>query len=327
MRVLISKAKKINLLNSLKNKYDTQNIEELSKKLKIKKKTLEGWIYVKERCIPFEFVFQHAPHMEIEKKENNWGQILGGKIGHKKLIEKYGEEKVKIFNSRGGQKAALTKERRIIPLDFNLEDDSFLELYGALIGDGWLSSLKKESMWALGLCGHLKLDRLYIEYLAKIVDHLLQRKGYFSERLKYNVIEFRFRHKQFFKFLTEELNFPMGKKENLIIHSKIFSLGYKKTRYVIRGIFDTDGSFYLEKNKKGISNYPCLSIHMKEPLLLEQLFTLLKEEGFRVSFDRTNNQIKLKGKEQLNKWLNEIGSSNPSKLNQMLKNARVAQPG
>ena len=57
---------------------------------------------------------------------------------------------------------------------------------------------------------------------------------------------------------------------------------------------------------------------MGEPELIRQIQEILNNNGFTVAYDRNNNMIKLHGKSQLKKWLNEIGSSNPAKLNKMV---------
>ena len=103
------------------------------------------------------------------------------------------------------------------------------------------------------------------------------------------------------------------------ICQEIYSSGFNNVKHVIRGIFDTDGSFYLDKNRKKVSNYPVISIHMKEPILIKQIGDSLRIEGFRPSYSNNGNQIKIKGKAQLKKWLESIGSSNPYKLAKMQK--------
>ncbi|MDP3881900.1 MAG: hypothetical protein Q8Q31_03410 [Nanoarchaeota archaeon] len=320
MKILLSPDSKKKLLQILKKEYNCSTLLELAGKVGVKKKTLEGWFYIKERCIPHEVFakFLVGDIKVVEKKEDYWGQIQGGKKGYEIILKKYGAASVKEIQSLGGKNGAHTKDLIQKQLKIDIEDNVFLEIYGALLGDGWLNSLSsKNGKWLIGLCGNLKLDKQFILYHRKNIQNLVSRKGYLTERKDNNTIEFVFRHKWFFKFLNEELKFPAGLKNNLKIADQIYSLDYNKVMYVIRGIFDTDGSFYLEKNRKGIPVYPCISIHMKAPILIGQLYSLLVSQGFRVSFERSNNQIKLKGSKQLKKWMDEIGSSNLYKLKRM----------
>ena len=125
--------------------------------------------------------------------------------------------------------------------------------------------------------------------------------------------------------LNKDLGFPIGKKVNLRIPNNIYEKGFPKVKYIIRGIFDTDGSFYYDKTPVG-RPYPCISISMKSPELMQQIHDLLISEGFKAYHYHSTkiDNITLKGSIQLKKWLAEIGSSNPYKLTKMQK-ALVAQ--
>ena len=120
------------------------------------------------------------------------------------------------------------------------------------------------------------------------------------------------------------MGFPLGRKIELKINKNIYNLGYNKIKNVIRGIFDTDGSFYLDKTPSG-NPYPCISIQMKSPILIKQLNDILLEQGFKVIYRKNKDMITLKGRKQINKWMKEIGSSNQRHLNKI--NALVAQSG
>lgn len=318
MRAILDKNSKRKLLDKMKEDNACRTLSQLSIKLGIKKKTLESWFYINKTTLPYKIAFPYINLIKIMgKKDDNWGQVLGGKKGYDSILNKYGIEKVKKINSRGGKKTAKINEIKFSKFKIDLEDPKFLEMYGALIGDGWLCNPQKNNKWVVGICGNLKLDKEYILYCRNILTHITERKGYLFEKPKNNVIEFRFQHKRFFKILNEELNFPVGLKENLKIPYQLYSLRYDKLKFIIRGIFDTDGSFYIGKTSKGMRTCPCISLHMKEPVLLKQIADILKKERFSFYFDEPNNQIKLRGKKQLEKWMKEIGFSNPKHLNKI----------
>jgi hypothetical protein len=321
MRLSLSQESKKKLFLLLKEKNECNSIGELSSKLKISKKTLQGWFYLKNKTIPEEIVDKDISNeIEIiERKERNWGQVYGGRIGHSRLLEKYGKEGVKKINSKGGLNAYNTKIAREKPFVVNLSDPIFLEFYGSLMGDGWLSNYVAggKRVWIIGLCGHLVLDREYLSYCIANFERLFNRKGCIQEKHKTNAIQVCFKHKLLLKYLNEKLNFPIGKKRNLEIHSSIYKQGYDKVKYTIRGIFDTDGSFYLEKSK--LNSLPRISIHMEAPVLIKQIGDILLKRGFKLSYSNNGTQLKLSGKIQLDKWMNEIGSSNPKHLNKITK--------
>lgn len=321
MRLSLSQESKKKLFLLLKEKNECNSIDKLSSKLKISKKTLQGWFYLKNKTIPEEMVDKDILREIdiIERKEKNWGQVYGGRIGHSRLLEKYGKEGVKKINSRGGFNSAKKKTELEKPLIVNLSDPIFLEFYGALMGDGWLSNYVcgGKRVWIIGLCGHLVLDRGYLSYCISNFERLFNRKGCIQEKPKTNAIQVCFKHKLLLKYLNEKLDFPIGKKRNLKIHTSIYKKGYDKVKYVIRGIFDTDGSFYLEKSK--LNSLPRISIHMEAPILIKQIGDILLKRGFKVSYSNNGTQIKLSGEAQLNKWMSEIGSSNPKHLNKITK--------
>jgi hypothetical protein len=202
--------------------------------------------------------------------------------------------------------------KKFSPLLNNLD---FLEFYGRMLGDGWLSVYvcydkgKRREKWIIGFSGHLEKDRVLMEDTIKKSKNLFDRNGHLKEKLKYNALELWIGHRELVKFINQELGFPIGKKVNLKISEKI----NKKPRFlipIIRGIFDTDGSFFLDKNFGRI--YPQIEIHMNAILLLDQLELFLKSRGFRLT--RRPQRIRLKGIKQITKWMNEIGSSNPKHI-------------
>ncbi|MBU0929621.1 MAG: hypothetical protein KJ623_00955 [Nanoarchaeota archaeon] len=322
MRLLLSRESKKKLFNLLKDKYKVNSIQELSIKTNFQIKTLQSWFYLKDRYLPSSIIdkswFNKLDVLDI--KQDNWGLIKGGKNAYHKIIRERGIASMKRQQALGGKRAAIIKERlEEEKFRINIRNPLFLELYGILLGDGWLSNfnIKNKKVWLIGISSNLKLDREYVNYYKSTIQKLFNRNGTVRIRSENNVSEFVLSHKILLKYLNEKLRFPIGKKENLRINSSIYSLGFSKLKYVLRGIFDTDGSFYLGKNKKGIPYYPIISIHMKEPKLIKQIQEILKSKGFKVAYDKNNNMIKINGKDQLKKWLNDIGSSNPYKLNKM----------
>lgn len=205
----------------------------------------------------------------------------------------------------------------------------FLEFYGALLGDGWLSSLSynyknKKSLWWVGISGHSILDKEYLMFLKEIINTLFNKQTMIKYKKSKKGMEILFCHKQLILFMNKKLGFPIGKKINLKIY-KNFSNNWGKMKYIIRGLFDTDGCFYLEKTSSG-KGYPCIFISMKSPILIRQVYDILISNGFKLGYrikDGDMHTITLKGNEQLDKWMNEIGSSNQKHTNKI--NALVAQ--
>ncbi len=332
MRVLLSKESKLKLLNFLKREYNCLSLNELSQKINIPKNTLDMWFYNSNRYIPEIFIPKNIKNQLsiLDKQEDNWGRTKGGKKTYKIIVEKYGKEEIRKRQSNGGKKAML-KRYDEKPFILNISDQLFLELYGVLLGDGWIGKYKWKNkiIWLIGISGHAKLDREFLLYCKQNIEKICNRNAYLKEKPKFNAIEINFTHKTFLKALNEELGFPIGKKVDIKISDKILSLGSDKLKYVIRGIFDTDGCFYLDKTPAG-HPYPCISIQMKASILIKQLYDILISVGFKPIYKKGEyerkilDRITLKGSKQLRKWMEEIGSSNPKHLNKINKINKIS---
>jgi hypothetical protein len=330
MRILLSKSSRKILFDFLIKENNCNSLKELAIKLEVPFRSIQNWRYSQDRYLSEKIIPEKIKKkLEIlDKQEDNWGKIKGGKKTYQIIKKKYGEEEIKKRQSNGG-KAALKNLNRIPEeRDLNVNDPLFLEFYGVLLGDGWLSKLNynRKIISLIGISGNAKKDREFFLYLKKNISVLFNRKAYLKERPKYNSIELNFSDKILLQRFNLELGFPIGKKLNLSINKKIYELGYESMKKVIRGIFDTDGGIYFDKTPSG-NPYPCIDITMKAPILINQIYKMLIQEGFKLTLNDYRYpvlQIKLKGKKQLNKWMKEIGSSNPRNLNNY---ARVTQLG
>lgn len=212
----------------------------------------------------------------------------------------------------------------------DLDNSLVLEFYGALLGDGWLTSRtyytpRKYLQSIVGMSGHSINDREYLLFIKDIMALFFHQEPRVTYKRKQKAMEVRLYNKEAVSYLHNLYNFPFSyKPRNLRIKNDIVNK-WDRLQHVIRGIFDTDGSFYFDKDPLG-KPYPIISITMRAPLLLSQIEGELLKRGFRLS--RYYYEIKLKGTKQLKKWMSEIGSSNPhhkDKINKWL--APVAQPG
>lgn len=324
MRILLSVNSKKVLLGELKQKYSCNSFAQLSKKLEIPKSTLEDWLKIPGRYIPESIVPEDKKKkLEIlDIKEDNWGRKKGGKKTYNIILRRYGKKEIERRRKKGTINS-LASRGTSQDFKIDIKNKFFLEFYGILIGDGWLGeyfSNKKKSR-IIGISGHREKDRDFFFYCQRNIHYHFNRKAYFKEKPAYNAIELQISHKKLFEFLYIKLNFPVGRKgTGLKIHPKFLSFGFNHTKHIIKGIFDTDGSIYFDKTPAG-NPYPCISIQMKAPELIKQIYEILIQNGFKVTLQNIDNQkspkITLKGKKQLDKWIAEIGSSNPRHSNKM----------
>jgi hypothetical protein len=323
MRILLSEDSKRKLYSYLKEQHKAVSMLALAKKLKISKSALDKWVYDKTRYVPSEIIPKElSSHLEIlDKQVDNWGVVKGGEKTHGILIKKYGKEEIKRRQIRGGQISALKRNLRARD-NFKIDINSplFLELYGTLLGDGWLSELSyeyKKKIWLVGISGHSKLDNEYLMFIKTIIKKILNREASIKYKKDALAMEILVYHKYFVIFMNKEMGFPIGEKKNLKITNEI-AQDWNKIKHVIRGVFDTDGCFYFDKTPVG-RPYPCISIHMRAPDLLSQIRKQLLSREFRVQLKDNNERLVLKGSKQIYKWMKEIGSHNQRHLSKYQK--------
>jgi len=104
-RILIDSKYRREIFSQLKNFHGVNSYKDLAQKLKISysglKKWLDGYCYVPLDIIPKEFVKEN---MIIDLQPDGWGRSKGGKIGIKRLGEKYPPEIIKKWRRKGWEK-------------------------------------------------------------------------------------------------------------------------------------------------------------------------------------------------------------------------------
>ena len=108
MRILLSKDSRKIVFDFLKKKHNSKNLIELSKNMNVPFKTLKKWRYA-ELYMPSKLLPKKLRKLKIiDKKEENWGAKIGGKIGGIKRVkilkEELGEKKYSKLMSKMGKK-------------------------------------------------------------------------------------------------------------------------------------------------------------------------------------------------------------------------------
>jgi len=198
------------------------------------------------------------------------------------------------------------------------------ELIGALIGDGYIYTGHRK--YQIGFVGSPKTDKGYFENLKRLIYSEWKKESKIT--LRERGLRIVINSKELVNFLIDELNIPHGEgKCEKVIIPEIIANDWNLARKAIRGIADTDGSVFVAQ-KPGIKNYPSIEITTSSRALAEQIKNLLSEKGFRVAniwsyksklSKRTTYKVPLNGKENVRKWIEEIGFSNPYKLNRALE--------
>lgn len=339
MRLVFKENKQIEFLKDAIKTSNSKTIKHFSTSISVRYSTFKNWFHGK-RLLPkniFDKILQLYPSLKkyedyiIELKDDSWGAKLGGKKTYKIILNKYGLEEIRKRQIKGGySKKRLGYESKSFKINFN--DALFLEFYGALLGDGWISiftnKVSGKKIRFIGFSGHIKNDKEYLIRIKNITKKLFSRDGYMRDKLKYNTVEFTFGHIDLINLLHNELNFPIGLKINLKIDDR-FLKDWNLSKYIIRGLFDTDGCLFFDKDPRYKSPYPVIDITTNSKELRNQLKQILDNNHYKVILNAKG--IRIKGVKQMIKWFKEIEPKNKRHLlkyeNYILKYASVAQSG
>ncbi len=201
--------------------------------------------------------------------------------------------------------------------------DNLAEETGLHIGDGTMNfyKIRKKIKGSYALRGHRFDDRLHYE---KIIKPLYQKLYNLNISLRdmpsTGVFGFQKWSDSLVNFKKDILKLPLGKKINIQIPNQ-FILKPSLTLSVIRGIFDTDGTLYLEPKRGKL--YPRIEIGTISKNLADQLFHLINKLDIRATnysyVPKIANwhivyKISVRGEHMLNKWIQKVSPHNPKHL-------------
>jgi hypothetical protein len=199
-----------------------------------------------------------------------------------------------------------------------LTNESELELLGALLGDGFVSLASHK--YIFGLTGNSITDKDYFNHLTNLIYFVCNKKV--VPKVRSHGIRISVYSKSYCLRLINDFGFfpGAGKAVNAKIPTFVLS-DWKMLTFVLRGLFDTDGSVFYSK-KPGVEKYPSLELTTSSINLANQVKEGLLIKGFRVTKIRSyfsklskhrTYKVCLYGKTNLQRWVEEIGFSNPYK--------------
>ena len=261
----------------------------------------------------------------------------GGKRAMKKLREKYGEKLQEILikgkiRKREKQSRELedinnrffvnnTILLKPIKINYSINDvkreitfpkevtRDLAEEIGIHLGDGCMSFNKNY----FSVKTNKKEERYVTDFLFPLYKKL------YNLNLKLmklpSVSGFEVGSRALCEFKNKVLGLPYGEKINRILVPNIVLETKNKEIYqsFIRGLFDTDGCIcVIKKNNR---DYPVISITINSKELIKKVTEMLKLMGFIPNHN--SKSIYLNGKVMLDKWIKEINSSNPVKIEKL----------
>ncbi len=188
-----------------------------------------------------------------------------------------------------------------------LNNTTLIEIFGMLVGDGWLGITgKKRIRKQVCFCGNLKTEKNYCNYVRNKIKSTLNVNGYYKERIEENTYYIIINSESIFDLFREFFDFPVGIKNYFNVNK--FPKAWSKQKVFIRGIFDTDGSTFFDKDNRYRVPYPILDITLTNPEVLDWVTDILRKHNFTVI--RGAKYIRLKGSKNFHKWFKDISPKN-----------------
>lgn len=252
----------------------------------------------------------------IKRKNNNWGQVIGGKKAYKNN-KKYFED---------GRKKA--REIRLSQAKYNFDTNMPLskelcEFIGTIIGDGFTN--KYSHSYQTQITGDNKLDsKYYHNRLKPICEKLFNISPKITEKGSW--IRLNIYSKRLFEMLTKRFNIPAGVKcYSIMIPLEIIKAEEKLLNSTIKGMFNTDGGIGFDRRKTYKKPYIRINYTSASKKLIEQINKVLLTYSIKHSVHKKENKnkektiymIQINGIENAKKFLSKIGFSNERHLNKI----------
>lgn len=291
MKLLLKKGKQKELLRKEKEKLSL-TWPKFAEILGIKYGKL--WSFVNEDILIDKFIFNKLSLKEkyrkfiIKELDYNWGRSKGG------------------FNSKGN-----TKEIKIPN-----KNEKLAELWGIILGDGHIQKMKeyKIGVYHIKIAGHSINDKQYlVNYVKPLCEELFGIKARISFSKIVNCIYVIIDSVRIVNFF-EENGFKPGNK--IINQSTIPSWIKENDKFLamcLRGLYDTDGSFYRLTNQNSYQ----IQFTNHNITLLKDLRDGLIKLGIAPSKLINNEDIVITKKSEIEKFYKLIGFSNPKHLNKI----------
>ncbi|MCX6747200.1 MAG: hypothetical protein NTU63_03655 [Candidatus Pacearchaeota archaeon] len=246
----------------------------------------------------------------IDKKENNWGQIIGGKKAYS--INKESFEK--------GRKIAAKNKKVKYNFNINLPlSEELCEFIGAIIGDGFTN--KYGHLYQTQITGDNLLDSDYYnkrlkpicEMLFNISPKITQKGGW----IRLNIYS-----KNLFEMLTCRFKIPAGiKGYTVTIPNEIIRSKEELINYTLKGMFDTDGGVGIDKRKSYKRPYIRINYTSASKGLINQVSKILLSYNINHSVHINGNclVIQINGMDNVKRFISKIGFSNKRHLDKINK--------
>lgn len=247
-------------------------------------------------------------------KNKAW--IDKSRLGGLRRIELYGNPGTTEGRSRGGKKTAflfsqnpeLAKKSGFVirkKIKYPQKCMKLAEFIGIMLGDGGFPGTHQ-----ITVSFNNETDREYAQYIMKMLKKLFSINSYIHKRKGSKGADVVINSSNLRDFLLK-LGLRPGNKVRNQIEVPEWIIGKRQYRIAcLRGLMDTDGSFYLHKYNS--YSYPKLDFSSCSKPLLEFVFSTLNELNCKARISRKN--VYVDSLPAVKRYFKEAGTSNSKYL-------------
>lgn len=259
----------------------------------------------------------------IMVREPFWYASKGAKYGWQALVKKYGkipvdEEYRKKKWREWWEKEGKFKKHPIInvfaPVSLPKRGTELAEFTGIVLGDGGVT--KGQITITLNRTD----DKEFALYVRNLIKQLFAISPSLYERKGENTVSIVISRSLVVKFFND-MGIPVGGKVRQQTGVPSWARDSKEfTKFCARGLFDTDGCFYVDKHRyKEKVYYNCAMNFTNRSFPILSFFKeSMQELGFHPS-QNTRFSISMRRENEIKRYFQEVGSSNLKHLNKFQK--------
>ncbi|MBI2628627.1 hypothetical protein HYW74_00925 [Candidatus Pacearchaeota archaeon] len=202
------------------------------------------------------------------------------------------------------------------------KEERLAEFVGVMLGDGCIgiydckagNRIKKQYQLKVTLDSR---NKEYSDYVYNLIKDILEVEPKPYLKKDENTIDIRVFKKDKILFILNDIGLELSPKWNRAKIPEKF-LDKNWGLFVLRGLFDTDGSV-TRFNNHGII-YPRLELRLSPSPMQDQVIDILRKNNFNYKIqklERGKIKIRLSGINELKKWKAMVGSSNELYLNRI----------
>lgn len=195
------------------------------------------------------------------------------------------------------------------------EEERTAEFIGIMLGDGSIGIYDYKSRDKIKKHHQIKVtldsrNKEYIDYVAKLMSDVLGANPTKYFKKNENAVDIGVYRREKVLYALNNLGLKISPKWEKMEIPIEYTQG-KLALFVLRGLFDTDGSVTIFNNN-GIK-YPRIEIRICPSPAQNQVIEILKVNNFNYkiqNLERGKIKVRISGKKELKKWFEIIGSSN-----------------